>query len=101
MFLPTTMTGPPPCCLPQGLHHSRSTPGINAKFDKLNVFIDYINDHIPISVICIQESWGHEGIDMSTFSLPNYKMVNQNRRLSTHGGLIVCSRVFFLQRTKC
>ena len=34
---------------------------INAKFDKLNFFIDYINDHIPISVICIQEStWGHE-----------------------------------------
>ena len=25
---------------------------------------------------------------MRMFTLPNYKMVNQNRRLSTHGGLI-------------
>ena len=61
---------------------------INAKFDQLKMFIDYVNDHCPISVICIQESWGHEGIDMSYFSLPNYKMINQNRRLSAHGGLI-------------
>ena len=52
------------------------------------MFIDYVNDQCPISVICIQESWGHEGIDMSYFSLPNYKMINQNRRLSAHGGLI-------------
>ena len=61
---------------------------INFKFDRLKIFIDYINDQIPISVICIQESWGHEGIDMNYFTLPNYRMVNQNRRLSTHGGFI-------------
>ena len=60
---------------------SLNCQSINAKFDKLNFFIDYINDHIPISVICIQESWGHEEIDMRLFTLPNYKMVNQNRRL--------------------
>ena len=52
------------------------------------MFIDYVNDQCPISVICIQESWSHYGIDMSYFSLPNYTMVNQNRRLSAHGGLI-------------
>ena len=33
--------------------------------------------------------WAHNGIDMRSFSLPNYTMVNQNRRLSTHGGLII------------
>ena len=27
---------------------------INAKFDKLKMFIDYVNDQCPISVICIQ-----------------------------------------------
>ena len=47
-----------------------------------------IIDHIPISVICIHESWGLEEIDMIIFTLPNYRMVNQNRRLSTHAGLI-------------
>ena len=56
-----------------------SCKSINAKFDKLEMFIDYVNGLCPISVICIQESWGHEGIDMSYFSLPNYKMINQNR----------------------
>ena len=61
---------------------------LNAKFDNLKMFIDYVNDQCPISVICIQESWSHDGIDMSYFSLPNYTMVNQNRRLSVHGGLI-------------
>ena len=52
------------------------------------MFIDYVNDQCPTSVICILESWGPEGIDMSYFSLPNYIMINQNRRLSAHGGLI-------------
>ena len=27
-------------------------------------------------------------MDINYFSIPNYTMVNQNRRLSTHGGLI-------------
>ena len=27
-------------------------------------------------------------MDMTYFSIPNYTMVKQNRRLSTHGGLI-------------
>ena len=43
----------------------------------------------PISVICIQESWAHEGIEMSQFSLPNYTMLFENRRLNTHEGLIM------------
>ena len=53
------------------------------------MFIDNVNKQCPISAICIQESWAHNGIDMRYFSLPNYTMVNQNRRLSTHGGLII------------
>ena len=61
---------------------------INAKFDKLKMFIDYVNDQSSISVICIQESWAHNEMDMNYFSIPNYTMVNQNRRPSTHGGLI-------------
>ena len=62
---------------------------INAKFDQLKIFLDNINMECPISVICIQESWTHEGIEMSQFSLPNYTMLFKNRRLSTHGGLIM------------
>ena len=39
--------------------------------------------------IRIQESRGHEEMEMSYFSLPNYSMVFEKRRLSTHGGLIL------------
>ena len=53
------------------------------------MFMDNVNNQCPISAICIQESWAHYGIDMRYFSLLNYTMVNQNRRLSTHGGLII------------
>ena len=48
-----------------------------------------MNIECPISVICIQESWAHENVDMSQFSLPNYSLIFENRRLSTHGGLIM------------
>ena len=68
---------------------SLNSQSINAKFDQLKIFLDNINIECPISVICIQESWAHEGIEMSQFSLPNYTMLFENRRLSTHGGLIM------------
>ena len=68
---------------------SLNSQSINAKFDQLKISLDNINMECPISVICIQESWTHEGIEMSQFSLPNYTMLFKNRRLSTHGGFII------------
>ena len=67
---------------------SLNCQSINAKFDKLKLFLDDVNTQNPISVICIQESWGHEEIDIRYFLLPNYTLINANRRLSLHGGLI-------------
>ena len=37
----------------------------------------------------MQESWAHENVEMSQFLLPNYSLIFENRRLSTHGGLIM------------
>ena len=54
---------------------SLNCQSINAKFDQFKLFLADINSDSPISVICIQETWGHEGIDMTAFSLPNYAMV--------------------------
>ena len=68
---------------------SLNSQSINAKFDQLKIFLDNINIECPISVICIQESWAQEGIEMSQFLLPNYTMLFENRRLSTHGRLIM------------
>ena len=61
----------------------------NAKFDRFKLFFDNVSIEHPISVICIQESWGHEEMEMSYFSLPNYSMVFESRGLTTHGGLIL------------
>ena len=46
---------------------SLNCQSINAKFDKLKRFIDYVNDESPISVICIQESWADNEMDMNYF----------------------------------
>ena len=56
---------------------------------KLILFLDDVNTRNPISVICIQESWVHEEIDIKHFSHRNYTLINANRRLSLHGGLII------------
>ena len=66
---------------------SLNCQSISAKFDKLKLFLDDVNNQNPIS--CIQETWGHEGIQMNYFSLPNYILINANRRLTAHGGLIM------------
>ena len=68
---------------------SLNCESISAKFDKLKLFLDDVNNQNPISIICIQETWGHEGIQMNYFSLPNYRLINANRRLTAHGGLII------------
>ena len=68
---------------------SLNCQSISAKFDKLKLFLDDVNNQNPISIICTQETWGHEGIQMNYFSLPNYRLINANRRLTAHGGLII------------
>ena len=68
---------------------SLNCQSISAKFDKLKLFLDDVNSQNPISIICIQETWGHDGIQMNCFSLPNYRLINANRRLTAHGGLII------------
>ena len=59
---------------------SLNCQSISAKFDKLKLFLDDVNNQNPISIICIQETWGHEGIQMNYFSLPNYKLINNSYR---------------------
>ena len=61
---------------------------LNAKFDKFKLFLDDVNTKNQISVICVQETWNHEGTDTNCFSLPNYTLITANRRLTAHGGLI-------------
>ena len=39
------------------------------------------------SAICIQESWLKQGQDISLFQIPGYKLINQPKICSEHGGL--------------
>ena len=71
---------------------SLNCQSINAKFAKLKTFLAAINEYTDISIICLQETWGHEDVDMSFYNLPNYSMVYENRRLSAHGGLLIYIR---------
>ena len=68
---------------------SLNCQSINAKYDKLKLFLDDVNTLNPISIICVQESWCHDEIDINCFSLPNYTLINSYRRLTAHGGLIM------------
>ena len=68
---------------------SLNCQSINAKFEKLKVFLAVINEYTEISIICLPESWGHENVDMSFYNLPNYSMVYENRHLSAHSGLLI------------
>ena len=65
---------------------------INAKYEKLKLFLDDVNTRNPISLIYIQESWAPEEIDIKYFFLPNYTFINATRRLCLHGGLIIYLR---------
>ena len=58
---------------------SLNCQSINAKIDKLKLYLDDVNKDHPISAICIQESWGHEEMEMSYFFHPNYSVVFKNR----------------------
>ena len=69
---------------------SLNCQSISAKFDKLKLYLDDANSQNLISIICIQETWGHEGIDMNYFLLSNYRLIHANRRLTIHVGLIMC-----------
>ena len=71
---------------------SLNCQSINAKFVKLKTFLAAINEYTEISIICLQETWGHEYVDISFYNLLNYLMVYENRRLSAHGGLLIYIR---------
>ena len=61
-----------------------------AKFDKLTEFLSNLaSKNFFFSAICLQESWlSDQNIDMNTFNIPNYNIINLGATVSKHGGLI-------------
>ena len=68
---------------------SLNCQSISVKFDKFKLFLDGVNNQSTTSIIFFQVTWGHKDIHMDCFSFHNYTLVNANRRLTPHGGLII------------
>ena len=68
---------------------SLNCQSINAKFDKIKIFLDGINDMNSLSIICIQETWSQDDIDMTVLIFLNFTILCANRHISAHGGLII------------
>ena len=62
---------------------------LNAKFDKLQVFISNICSNSTIDVITLQETWFDDKTNLSLYHLEGFDLINISRRLSKHGGLII------------
>ena len=64
---------------------------LNAKIDKLKMFLSVIDVNSQITCITLQESWCGDTTDMSGMSIPGYTMITKYNRaeVSNHGGLII------------
>ena len=68
---------------------SLNCQSINAKFDKLILFLEELRQsNIEFSIICLQETWLGENHDLSVYQIQNYSCTSQNKQRSQHGGLI-------------
>ena len=63
---------------------------LNAKFDKLKVFLSEINnDKFPVSIITLQETLLLPNTDVHFFQLPHYFLVYDFARINTFGGVAI------------
>ena len=58
-------------------------------FDELKIILDDINQHHPISVICLQETHLDENDPTLNLELNDYQLIFKSRYCSKAGGLII------------
>ena len=68
---------------------------INTKFDELKIILDNINQHYPISVICLQETHLDKNDSTLNFELNVYQLISKSRYCSKAGGLIIYIHNYF------
>ena len=74
---------------------SLNAQSINAKFDKVKIKIDQLNEKHTVSVIRIQESWLHCNANIDFYRLNNYNLISKGKYVSEHGGLLIYLHVDF------
>ena len=64
---------------------------LNAKFDKLKLFLHSVDPSSKITCITLQETWCSDSTDLSQFIIPGYTMISKAKQanISEHGGLII------------
>lgn len=70
---------------------SLNIQSLNAKYNEFRIFVENINSQInknSISVILLQEARVDKNTDLSTLTLPHYKIFKKNKSCSANGGLI-------------
>ena len=64
---------------------------INGKFDELTIYM-YIEElskiNFKFSVICLQETWLSDDVDLSTFQIAGYDCISQGKSCSKKGGYL-------------
>ena len=68
---------------------SLNSQSINAKFDELRLFINYVYKVKKIGVVCLEETWTSENQDICLFQLPNYKQFHKGKKWCNHSGLFM------------
>ena len=63
---------------------------MNAKFDELTIYIEELSKiNFIFSVICLQETWLSDDVDLSIFQIAGYDCISQGKSCSKKGGLII------------
>ena len=59
---------------------------INAKFDELTIYIEELSKiNFKFSVICLQETWLSDDVDLSIFQIAGYDCISQGKSCSKKG----------------
>jgi hypothetical protein len=69
---------------------SLNCQSLNAKFTELKLMIEsFIEHHCMPDIICLQETWLSNDMDISLLQIPGYQLVLGPRSCSAHGGVAV------------
>ena len=69
---------------------SLNIQSLNAKFDQLRVYLDYLHDQNCIfDIILLQETWLHNNSNTDMLQLDGYELISQSCTSTSHGGLAI------------
>ena len=67
---------------------SLNCQSLNAKHEQLSLYLSSVLDN-AFDIICLQETWLSETSNKQLLQINGYQMINQNYKISSHGGLTI------------